>query len=133
MNELKTWLRAARRLLLKLIQPFYFYDLKDYLRYREAVELADEAHAKDSDRYYVMPSMDGKLLVMDRKNFRELKRKGYIRKDATIQNAITECFYYTPRIGGQEPITKSIQKAKWKEYKKWCKAMRMLDYFTKGK
>ena len=58
--------------------------LRDYLRYSEAVKKADEAHAKDGDRYYVVPSnnKDGKilLLVMDRKNFRRLKFKGYINK-----------------------------------------------------
>ena len=104
-------------------------DFKDYLRYRKAVQMADDAHAKDQDRYYVMPSMDGKLLVMDRKNFRILKKKGYIAKNATIQNAIDECFYFTPRlndVGMVEPVIKE----RYEEYKKWCKAMRMLSYYT---
>ena len=65
-----TWLRAMRDY---ITRPYY--NLRDYLRYREAVEIADAAHEKDSDRYYVMPSMDGKLIIVDRKNFRLLKTR----------------------------------------------------------
>lgn len=106
-----------------------YNDFKDYLRYRRAVQMADEAHAKDKDRYYVMPSMDGKLLVMDRKNFRNLKKKGYIAKNATMQNAIDECFYYTPRIGS-EGIPEPLRKQKYGEYRNWCKAMRLLSHYS---
>lgn len=106
-----------------------YNDFKDYLRYRRAVQMADEAHAKDKDRYYVMPSMDGKLLVMDRKNFRNLKRKGYIAKNATMQNAIDECFYFTARLNN-EGMAEPVMKMKYQEYKNWCKAMRMLKYYS---
>lgn len=129
MNKLKRWLRAAKRMFDKYFNAFYC--LKDYLRYRKAVMMADDAHAKDGDRYYVMPSMDGKLLVMDRKNFRALKRKGYIQKNATMQSAIAECFYYTSRIGGAEVMPEHVRTMKYSEYKSWCKAMRILNHFTK--
>lgn len=126
MKKVRKWLGRAERFFLTPVN-----NLRDYLRYREAVIMADEAHAKDSDRYYVMPSMDGKLLVMDRKNFRRLKRKGYIHKNATMQNAIRECFYYTPGLANAGVITEDALKRKYAEYKKWCKAMRMIGGATK--
>lgn len=121
--------RALSRLWDAIKAPYY--RMKDYLRYRRAVQMADDAHDKDGDRYYVMPTMEGKLMVMDRKNFRNLKRKGYIHKDATMQNAIEECFYYTPKLSNMEPITPHIQQQKFNEYQQWCKAMRMINHFTK--
>ena len=50
-----------------------FSKFRDYLVYREAVRLADAQHEKNHSRYYVVPSKSGKLMVVDRKNFRILK------------------------------------------------------------
>ena len=124
MKRIMTWLRAMRDY---ITRPYY--NLRDYLRYREAVEIADAAHEKDSDRYYVMPSMDGKLIIVDRKNFRLLKRKGYISKTATMGSTITECFYFTPNIQ-RIPISEEWRRKKYDQYKKWCKAMRMMNRVT---
>ena len=121
MKRIMKWLRAMRDY---ITRPYY--NLRDYLRYREAVEMADAAHAKDSDRYYIMPSMDGKLIIVDRKNFRLLKRKGYISKTATMGSTITECFYFTPNIQ-RIPISEEWRMKKYDQYKKWCKAMRMIE------
>ena len=121
--------KAILRLFDWMWEPYYL--LKDYLRYLRAVELADAAHEKDHDRYYVMPTMDGKLMVMDRKNFRQLKQKGYIHKDARMHNAIAECFYFTPKIGEMEPISTQVRKQKYSEYKAWCKAMKIINHYTR--
>lgn len=129
MNKLlKELARAIKKLVGKTLAPYYA--MKDYLRYLRAAQLADNAYAHDHDRYYVMPSMDNKLLVMDRKNFRILKHKGYIAKNATMQNAIDECFYYTPRLGA-EGMSEQVRIQKYSEYKQWCKAMRLLKHYTK--
>ena len=109
--------------------------LRDYLRYREAVKKADEAHAKDGDRYYVVPSnnKDGKilLLVMDRKNFRRLKFKGYINKDAKIRDLINESFYFTPYLNGDGYLDAEGRKLKLKLYYSYCKAMRNIKHGKK--
>ena len=102
--------------------------LRDYLRYREAVRKADEAHNKDGDRYYVIPSenKDGKilLLIMDRKNFRKLKQKGYINKDANIRDLVNESFYFTPYVNGDGYLDAEGRKFKRKLYYSYCKAQR---------
>lgn len=109
-----------------------WYMLTDYLRYYKAVQVADEAHEKDSDRYYVMPSMDKKLIIVDRKNFRLLKRKGYINKNATINTMLDECFYYTASMQSQQ-MAEDDRKNRYKEYKQWCRAMRLIDHYIGSK
>lgn len=70
------------------------------LRLREAIRQADKAHAITGERYYVMPATsrrgETRLLIMDRRNFRKMKQKGYIIHDARIRHLERECFYCTP-------------------------------------
>lgn len=75
-----------------------FKRLNAYLRLREAVRQANEAWQRTGKRYYVMPTFDRsrRLIVMDRQNFRKLKRKRYINNSAAISDMIEESFYFTP-------------------------------------
>jgi hypothetical protein len=107
-----------------------FKQLTDYLRYREAVKMADDAHAKDGDRYYVVASNQesGKpgLIVMDRKNFRKLKQKGYINKEANIRDLVAECFYCTPYLNGDGYLDANGRKLKLALYFSYCESIRMI-------
>lgn len=94
--------------------------LRDYLRLRAAIQTADEQHAKDGDRYYVIPSTDGKLLIMDRKNFRAMKRKHYIGKNVTLNDLKRECFYHTPYANRTGAITPEERNARANSYYAWC-------------
>lgn len=73
-----------------------FKKIKAEIVYSLAVRKADNAHSENGERYYVMPSEDGRLVVVDRRNFRVLKRKNYIPKDASVADMQRECFYCTP-------------------------------------
>lgn len=75
-----------------------FKKIKAEIVYSLAVRKADNAHSENGERYYVMPSEDGRLVVVDRRNFRVLKRKNYIPKDASVADMQRECFYCTPPI-----------------------------------
>lgn len=99
-----------------------FKKFKAYLRYREAVKKADEAHAKTGERYYVMPSSGNKkaLLIMDRFNFRKLKHKGYIANKAFVADLERECFYATPYRNGTAEIPNSVIELKKQQYYSWC-------------
>lgn len=105
-----------------------FNQFFDYLRYRSAVNKAEDAHEKTGHRYYVMPSPgnDRKLLIMDRKNFRILKQKGYITRNANQRDLLQECFYCTPYINGDGYLDAKGRKIKLNLYFSWCKAQRML-------
>lgn len=100
-----------------------FHKLKSNLMYREAVRRADKAHAENGKRYYVMPSAEGKLLIMDRENFRILKRKHYIKGKATVQDMINECFYHTPYRNGDLAIDAFAREFKRQQYLDWYQAV----------
>lgn len=103
-----------------------FHRFVAYLQLREAVRKADDAHRKDGERYYVMPTFGTdkkpKVVVMDRYNFRKLKHKGYISTKATTRDLIGECFYFTPYRNGSGFITPEFQHRKQLQYLSWYAA-----------
>ena len=101
-----------------------YHKIKSRLIYREAVRKADKAHAADGKRYYVMPAADGKLLIMDRENFRILKRKHYIHGKATVQDMVNECFYHTPYRNGDLALDPFAVEFKRQQYLAWYQATR---------
>lgn len=94
--------------------------------YREAIRKADKAHADDGKRYYVLPSAEGKLLIMDRENFRILKHKHYINSRARVQDLVNECFYCTPYRNGDGALSPEQLSIKRKQYQSWCQAFHHL-------
>ena len=70
--------------------------LRASIRLNEAVVQADKAHEETGERYYVMPNgKSGKLIIMDRFNFRKLKQKGYVSHNVFVNDLERECFYCT--------------------------------------
>lgn len=96
--------------------------LKARLTLERAVKMADEAYARTSERYYVMPSMDGKLVVMNRQDLKLLKRKGYVGKFATVEQIAREAFYFTPYRNGDGAMTRDDISDRKKLYYFWCAA-----------
>lgn len=98
-----------------------FKKFKTYLRYRKAVNKADEAHEKTGERYYVMPSSSKKktLLIMDRFNFRKLKHKGYITSKAFVADLERGCFYATPYRNGSAEFSTLVIEFKKRQYYAW--------------
>lgn len=98
-----------------------FKKIKAYLVYREAVTKANEAHQKTGERYYVMPTADKKktLIVMDRRNFRKLKQKAYINRQANIRHLENHCFYCTPYKNGMGELHPIDIETKKEHYYQW--------------
>lgn len=98
-----------------------FQRLKATLRYDEAVRKADEAHEKTGNRYYVMPvyGSKGKLIITDRRNFRIMKKKGYINKDARVFHLEKECFYCTPYRNGSGKLMPEDAEIRRQSYMRW--------------
>ena len=98
--------------------------LNAYLRLREAVNQADAAWQRNRKRYYVLPSTDGSrlLIVMDRQNFRVLKRKGYIDRSASMPDLAVESFYFTPSGNGTGCLSDADRRHKAAQYYSWVEA-----------
>ena len=90
-----------------------------YFRLREAVRKADEAHRLSRRRFYVLPGAGGSLVVMDRANFRILKRKGYIAPNAFVSDAAFESFYFTPHADGSGRLSGPARRRKARQYFSW--------------
>lgn len=98
-----------------------FQKIKASLRLDEAVKKAEQAHRETGARYYVMPvtGSSGRLIVMDRFNFRKLKQKGYIPRHVFIRDLEIECFYFTAYRDGASAITPQITALKRKQFYQW--------------
>ena len=96
-----------------------FKKIKAEIVYSLAVRKADNAHSENGERYYVMPSEDGRLVVVDRRNFSILKRKNYISKDASVADMQRECFYCTPYRYGKGEMPADIIALKRSAFLDW--------------
>ncbi len=98
-----------------------FRKFKAYLRYREAVRKANEAYEKTGKRFYVVPASGKRktLLIMDRENFRKLKQKRFITRNAYISDLENKCFYATPYRNGSGELPKWKIAVKKMLYYKW--------------
>jgi len=101
----------------------------DYLRYREAVRKADQQHQETGERYYVLPMYGTdkpKLFITDRQNFKVLKRKHYINKDAKVVDLINESFYFTAYRNGNGFLDAKGKRIKRLVYFTYCANTRNL-------
>lgn len=104
-----------------------FRKFKASLRLREAIKMAEKAHSQTGQRYYVMPQHNSggkKLIVMDRYNFRRLKMKHYIHRDARVYDLVRECFYCTGYSDGSQFLSPEGRKKKVNQYFAWVEADR---------
>ncbi len=90
----------------------FFY----FLRFRQAVIMADKAHAKNNIRYFVIPDNKGKLIITDRKNYRLLRRKKYIPGDQSYLLALNTCLYRTPDGSGRNGLSAESMQDRFRLY-----------------
>lgn len=102
-----------------------FKRIRAALRLREAVRQADKAHRETGQRYYVMPTSGktGQLVIMDRANFRKLKRKHYVNNSTFVRDLEVECFYCTPYRNGAGELPPDVIAKKRKQYYSWLEAI----------
>lgn len=94
-----------------------FKRFRAVLRLKEAVRQADKAHKETGERYYVMPNGDsGKLIIMDRSNFRKLKQKRYVSHNVFVSDLERECFYCTPYRNGNGALPTEVITMKRRQY-----------------
>lgn len=94
--------------------------LKAKMVYSKAVRMAESASAKDNgNRYYVMPStVRGKVIIFDRSQFRQLKRKHYVKESMKMQDCVKNCFYHTRDKAGNAMHPLLVEKGR-KRFLQW--------------
>lgn len=77
-------------------------------QYNKAVTLAEKMHAKEKHTYYVTlaPYNDNRLIVISRKEFKDICRKMQLNKERRGIAALDAgCFYRTKDRGGNNVLT----------------------------
>lgn len=93
---------------------------KSTIDYCNAVKMADEYHARDGQRYYVVAgATDGRLLVMDRARFRALKKANRLDYSITLQSLTEKSFYFTAHGNGTGALTKEGIAEKRRDFYRW--------------
>lgn len=103
-----------------------FVKFKAALRLREAINRAEQAHLRSGQRYYVLPAggNDGKLIIMDRDNFRKLRQKKYIAGHPRMFNLMQEAFYFTADRAGRGGLSEPERRARTIAYFNWVESSR---------
>lgn len=111
-----------------------FHKFYASMKLREAIRKAEEAHSRFGQRFYVMPTFNGsgKLVIMDRSNFRRLKQKRYISDRAHVADLHAECFYCTSDRAGN-CLSEEDRRHKVLQYFYWVEADRKARKTTKSK
>ena len=106
-----------------------FRRIKAFLMLYKAVEQAETARREYGRRFYVMPTQDGKLVVLDKYDLHRLKVKHYISKDTNVESLLRDSFYFTPLASGLGEINPQDRKVRERAYYKWydltCKINRI--------
>lgn len=92
-----------------------------YLHIRAAYNMADKARAKYHKRFFLLPGTNGELLVSDRKNFRGLRDKHWVKGAKNLMpKEVTEMsFYYTAYNDGTGFMPESLKRTRREEYYAW--------------
>jgi hypothetical protein len=96
-----------------------FRRIKAFTLLYKAIEQADAAREKYGRRFFVMPTQDGKLVVMDKYDLRRLKVKHYIDKSTNVATLLQEAFYFTALGNGLGELDPQDRKIRARAYYKW--------------
>ncbi len=98
-----------------------FKKIYAYLEWHTAIKLADDSYKKYNRRFYVIPGDNGHLVVTDRKNFRGLRQKHWIRgANGLDMRAVARlAFYHTAHANAVGFMTGSEMKEKKQEFYIW--------------
>ena len=92
-----------------------------YLEWHTAIRLADKSYKKYNKRFYVIKGDNGHLVVTDRKNFRGLRQKHWIKgaHGIDMREVARQSFYHTAHANDTDFMTGSEMKAKRQEFYFW--------------
>ena len=93
-----------------------FKKFKLFLTFREAVKMANQAYKDCNQRFYIVTTPDNRLVIMNRRQFRILRRKDYIAKDERITDLAYKSIYHTPDGSGRGGISAECLRSRFHVY-----------------
>lgn len=98
------------KLLSFILHPYYL--LRARIAYDRAIRKAEEQLALTGQRNYIIKGLARKLVITDRKSFRQLKHHGYIKKNASVQDLERASLYHTSYRNGTGSLSPESLRAK---------------------
>ena len=97
-----------------------------YLEWHTAIKMADDSYKKYNKRFYVICGDNGHLVVTDRKNFRGLRQKHWIKgaQGLDMREVARLSFYHTAYANAVDFMTGSEKKEKREEFYVWFEKSR---------
>lgn len=98
-----------------------------FLEWHTAITQADKAYQKYNKRFYVIKGENGHLVVTDRKNFRGLRDKHWIRgaNGMDMREVARLSFYHTSHANGIDFMVGSEIRDKREEFYIWFEQSRV--------
>lgn len=113
-NEIKEWLEEV------------FFLAKVKLRLKMAIRMAEYKHYISNKKYYVLPSIDGGLMVIDRSRIKLKKKQGLIPNSYQALELQEKAFYYTPNVRGGTGASYEERVAMKKRHDNYIRNLRRL-------
>lgn len=94
------------------------------LRLKMACKMADYKHYIQNRKYYVVPTLSGGLMVVDRDQVKVQKKNGLISKNSGALELQDKAFYYTPTERNGVAASKEDRIRMAKKYRAYVRVLR---------
>lgn len=88
--------------------------IKSELMYHRAVVMADRAQAKYGCDYFVMPTESGKLIIINKEEYRVFRNHKWTPKSVKTRDLYRECLYHTSCHSKKARVAKKRKYLRWK-------------------
>lgn len=89
--------------------------IKCEIMYRQATAKADYASKKNNGEiFYVLPTQNGKLMIMNRPLFETFKRKKQVDNDMKVRDLFRDCVYHTNCKSKKGKASRKRKFLRWK-------------------
>ncbi len=93
-----------------------FKRIKCELMYRKATAAADKAAGKHGGVFFVLPMQSGKLMVINKQQYAEFKKRKLAPKDAKVKDLYHDCVYHTRCFSKKGRDGKKRKFLRWKGF-----------------
>ncbi len=91
-----------------------FKRIKSELTYFRAVTMADNAHSRYGCDYFVMPTESGKLIVINKEEYRLFRNRKWTPREVKARDLYRECLYHTSCNSHKAKVAKKRKYLRWK-------------------
>lgn len=92
----------------------FFKRIQCEIIYRKAVDMANRAAQKNQEVYFVLPMSSGKLIVVNKEQYKYFREKKLTPKDAKVRDLFKDSVYHTLCKSEKGKRQKKLKYLRWK-------------------